>query len=179
MRPAEEILAALREQDLYDTCVAFAAEHHVSLELVCTPDRHRDVVAARHAMWVYQLEELCLEYSTVARIWGVDHSSIMYAEAKALRAVARVVLNQYPPPPDEPAFTFEWVKREGCQFGVFNVRREEAMWFASYALARATFVALCEDAGAPTCRKIATGEVAIPPVLEESGVVAVAPKGGA
>lgn len=167
MRAAAEILAAIRSNDLEIACREFAALHGTTLERAVMPVRDTAAVATRHAIWVHLGEEHHMSDMAVSRMWGVDHTSVVYARQKAQRPLASVILEEYPPRPDVALFTFSWIGRAGHQFAVFDATREEARWFATHALGLEVYRALCATAaeGVPTYRKIAAAAAVDAPGL--------------
>lgn len=60
---------------LYDVCSGF---HLLPLE-VCGRDRKSHVVAGRHALWKRLREETGWSYPAIAKLFGVDHTTVLMA----------------------------------------------------------------------------------------------------
>lgn len=147
MRPAAEILAELKRRDLLELATRTAAEHHLSVEALCSRSRTADVVRARHELWE-SLRNVLSSNAAVARIWGVDHCSIDWA-LREPTTIVEVVLAIWP---DEKfrEYVLRWRRRGGQCFGVTDCARGETTWFATYGEARRRFDRECSGAGAPS-----------------------------
>jgi hypothetical protein len=143
MRAPLELLAELRSRNLFDQAEQIAARYHVHLADICTPSRRSDVVAARHAIWLWQIDELGSQIA-VARLWGVDHTTVMSAEAGADHQIVRVLLDVV------GGYRFEWI---GDRIDPFLITGDgERRPFAFYASARTAWIELLERAGLSTFR---------------------------
>lgn len=151
MSRAEEVIARLRERDLYDLCADLAHIHRIPLEEICNGSRQSDVVEARHAVWVKIYYWFGGNLSATARLFGVDHTSVLYAVRQAPPGdIIRVVLAKFET--EHHAFDFLWVSGRVNPFGVTDRVRDLTTWFPTYELAHEVYTEACERAGAPTFR---------------------------
>jgi hypothetical protein len=160
MRPAKLIIQELRTRDLYELASRVAAEHRLSVEELCSDGKRAIIVAGRHALWE-QLRLVISSHSEIARIWGTDHTSVLYA-LREPPTIVEVVLAVWPVdlPDDFPEelrttpwsyreFVLRW-RRRPDPFGVTDCEAGSTQWFAEYSAARARFNALCRADGAPS-----------------------------
>lgn len=82
-----ELRRELDVRDLLDTFTAIARRHHVTLEELMSSKRQfgKAICLARRAAWVL-LREAGWSYTTIAKLWGIDHSSVMHGVRKAKSA---------------------------------------------------------------------------------------------
>jgi hypothetical protein len=139
---------------LLDQAEQIAARYHVSLSDVCTPARGSDVVAARHAIWISQIDHLGSQ-SAVARLWGVDHATVMAATEGDGREIVRVLLDEL------AGYRFEWIADRAEPFLI--VGDGERRTFGTYLSARLVWVALLEHAGLSTFRSRSVDEEIVAP----------------
>lgn len=78
----EKAKECLLVRDLLEPVERIAKEHHVTLDEVLGRDRHAHVARARHECWFYLRGE-GLSFPSIARLWGVNHTSIMSGVARA------------------------------------------------------------------------------------------------
>jgi hypothetical protein len=86
------LLDRLEEAGLRGFCLQFCAEQGVSLALVLGLSRAPSVVRVRHHLWFVVLGTLGMSQSEVARLFGVDPSTVNQAirsqEERAAREAA-------------------------------------------------------------------------------------------
>jgi adenylyl- and sulfurtransferase ThiI len=152
MRPAKQIVAVLRRAKLYDFVAEIAEREGVSVESLCSETSIREVSKPRQKIWA-RLAHHLESASKVARIWGVNHTTILYAIELASPEIIQVELARFDT--ERKSFSLEWANRPGGQFGVSDRVRERTTWFSTYQLAREVFSHVCEEAGQPTFRSAA------------------------
>lgn len=160
MKTPLELLAELRSRDLLDRAEQIAARYHVKLSDVCTPSHRPELVAPRHAIWLDQVDELGSQ-NAVARLWGVDHTTVMAAVDGDGREIVRVVLDEYRA--DKHDFRLLWTDG-GDPFLIVDRAIGKKYAFATYAIARAAWIALLEQSGRPTFRSVAMHPPHPPPL---------------
>lgn len=146
MNSPARILQTLRDRDLFELASQVAAEHHFSVAEICSATPHREIVAAKHDLW-QRLRLVLHSSSAVARIFGVDHSSIIYATHEP-PAMVEVVLDMFEGRGGE-SLTFRWRKKPD-PFGITDRHEGVTTWFESYLVARAHWDRLRRAAGAPS-----------------------------
>jgi hypothetical protein len=166
VKPAHLVLAELDRRGLRDRSEKIAAAYRVPLADVVTTTHRPEVVAARHAIWIWQIDELGSQ-SAVARMWGVDRTSVMYAEQNDGREIVRVLLDEV------RGRRFEWQAGPGDPFAILidGVRVFE---FATYETARAWWGAWLErcDLALPRNRRELDESPRAPPHPPPSAEVA-------
>ncbi len=151
MKTAAQIVASLAERDLLVDCERIAKEHHVPLEQVCdSSNRQTETSEARHAIWRFLIDQFGGAVMPAARLWGCNHTSLVYAEARL--EIVSVLLATYADPEGRPKYQLEYARRAGGRFGVNDLDAAHTMWFPTYELAHRVFARLCEEAGEPTFR---------------------------
>jgi hypothetical protein len=149
VKPAEEVIARLRERDLYDLCADVARVYRIPLEEICNGSRQSDIVEARHAVWLKIYHWFGGNLSATARLFGVDHTSVLHAVRTAPpQQILRVVFATFES--GEHAYELLWFAGRVNPFGIQDRMSSAIMWFPTYDLAHAAFVEFQEQAGAPT-----------------------------
>ena len=154
MKTPLALRAEFRTRGLLDQAERIAAAYHVALEIVCTPTHRSDIVAARHAIWLAQIDELGSQ-NAVARLWGVDHTTVMAATDGDGREIVRVLLDEL------AGYRFEWIADRAEPFVI--VGDGERRTFGTYLSARLVWVALLEHAGLSTFRSRSIDEEIVAP----------------
>ncbi len=158
MKTAAGIVAALRERDVLAECQRIAKEHRISLEReICDMrNRNAEVCEARHAVWRFLIDHFGGATMPVARLWGCNHTSLVYAETRL--EIVHVLLASFEDPAGRAKYQLEYAKRKGGSFGVNDLVAARTTWFQTYRLAHEVFVHLCEEAGEPTFRSHAAAD---------------------
>jgi hypothetical protein len=156
MNSPARILQTLRDRDLFELASQVAASHHFSVEEICSGSQNREITAAKHDLW-QRLRVVLYSSSAVARIFGVDPSTIGYATLSP-PAIVEVVLDLFDGRGGE-SLTFRWRKKPD-PFGVTDRHEGATTWFGTYLEARAHWDRLRRAAGAPSFvgRSTAAGE---------------------
>jgi DnaA-like protein len=157
MKPGPEICAELRDRDLYDLCDSVARRQGVRLADICSPSRAVDVVEARHAIWHRLYVFFGGNASAVARVFGVDHATVLSAMKDQPPAIVRVLLAKFET--ESHAYHLIWISGRVNPFGVIDRVADQTTWFPTYELAHAAFVACEEQAGAPTFHARSTAQL--------------------
>jgi len=103
MSQYKEILEALEERGLLEASRDIANSHHATMFEVCGRTRYSTIVRARHAIWLY-LRTLGFSYPEIARIWDVDHTSVLSAVKREPPKAPREAISE-PFPAVEPPKT--------------------------------------------------------------------------
>jgi hypothetical protein len=148
MRPPASILEELELRDLAALGRRVAGDHKLTLEQICGPSRVREIVLARHAYWQAMRRELGAV--TIARIFGVDHGTVISGTAACQARESFAMVDAAPICAvlldDVHGYRFEWWRSESKpKYRVADPKGKES-WFTAYHEARAAFYAL---AGAP------------------------------
>lgn len=157
MKPAREIVATLEKRDLLHDCQRIANKYGISLEHeICDgQNRKAEVVAARHAVWLFLIDHFCGAQAPVVRIWGCNHTSLMYAESRL--DIIHVLLASFEDPAGHAKIQLEYARRAGGCFGVNDLAQARTTWFQTYELAHRVYVKMCEEAGDVTFRSASLG----------------------
>ena len=93
-RPIAAILAELDQRDLLVDFTAIAKKHHVTIAELMDGKRQLGAASqAKRECWL-MLTERDWTYSAIARLWGIDHSSVMHGVRKAKGAAILVELKR-------------------------------------------------------------------------------------
>lgn len=85
-----DIIARLRDRSLLELVERIAAEHHVTVEDVCSRWRAKSVSAARHKVWS-RLRVMGLSLPEIGALFGRDHTTVLVGVRRAHeRATASV-----------------------------------------------------------------------------------------
>lgn len=82
--PWSTVVEALEARGLREPLVAVVRPMGVTMFEACGRTRSTRIVAARHAAWK-KLRELGFSLNEIARLWGVDQSSVSYGLAGVKR----------------------------------------------------------------------------------------------
>lgn len=93
MRPKHEIRRALEARGFLGLAEEIAVEMHVELDDMLGPGRMSDATRARHELY-RAIREHDLSYPAIAKIFGVDHTTVMNGVRQARTRTTRTV----PPP---------------------------------------------------------------------------------
>jgi hypothetical protein len=150
MKRAAEIVAELRERDLYDLIDQVARAHGTTQAVIWSASHAAEVVEARHAAW----HKLYLFFggnaSAVARLVGTDPSTVRKAMLDEPPEITRVRLAEFET--EHHAFRLLWQAQRVNPFGVEDRVAGSVTWFATYELAHQVYAHCCEEAGAQTFR---------------------------
>lgn len=150
MKPPLEILAALRDRDIYDLCEEVARQHGMKLCDVFAPSKAAEIVEARHAVFHKVYLFFGGNASAVARLIGTDPSTVRYAVESEPPLIQSVVLAKFET--EHHAYTFRWQAGRINPFGITDRVADTTTWYPSYQLARDVYSRACEEAGAQTFR---------------------------
>ena len=73
----KNVIHALDERNLLGYLDEVCRAHHVTRIEVCSIDRSRSIVTARHELW-WRLRQLKLSYVEIARLFGRNHTSVLH-----------------------------------------------------------------------------------------------------
>lgn len=153
MKSQALLLAELRSRDLEDVSRKIAQRHHVTLDQVCEPSHESEVVKARHAIWIWQIEELGT-LAAVARLWGVDRSAMLGAEVNKTSPIVYVLLDAFQH--GDQHYRLSFFAGRAKSFVITNVDAEHSSWFATYEAARVVWRQVLDLAGV-TFRAVSNG----------------------
>lgn len=78
---AKRALDALHERGLFDELHAVCKVYAVTPAEVCSRQRTKNIVRARHDFWcrLRNREGSCFSYPEIARLFGMDHTTVLAA----------------------------------------------------------------------------------------------------
>lgn len=145
MKSAALLLAALRDRDLEESARRIAGEHHVALETAMSSSHEAEIVRARHAIWLDQVDALG-SASAVARLWGVTHGTILAALSERTQIVGVLLARS-------GEYAFRWIAGDEHPFKISDSDR--SLSFKTYEAARLVWTECLEQNGASFRRRSA------------------------
>lgn len=163
MKAPAEILAELDRRGWREIADQVASMHRLPLlQIIDTRCHELDIVDARRDLFT-QFRPLVPSNAAVARLFGVDHSTVNVA-MMASKQIAECKLDEFEvraPEPGKPiGFIFKYRHGRENPFAVVTLCatagenpgawEKQTEWFRFYPQARTRFVTLTRDAGAPS-----------------------------
>lgn len=65
------------------TALGICRAHHADPNAVFGRDRHKSAAAARRHIWMVLRHTLLMSYPEIGRVFGVDHTSVLYGVRRA------------------------------------------------------------------------------------------------
>jgi chromosomal replication initiation ATPase DnaA len=90
MRAKDDIRKTLSARGFLGLAQTIAEEQHVELDSMLAPGRMSDAVRARHELW-RAIRELGFSYPAIAKIFGVDHTTVMHGVEQATMRAAKTI----------------------------------------------------------------------------------------
>lgn len=84
---AAAVIERLQGRDLHSVACAVCKVKRVPIAEICGRSRHPETVEVRHMVWGVFREKLGMSYSAIARVWDVDHTTVMAALKKVHKPV--------------------------------------------------------------------------------------------
>jgi len=138
------VVRNLKARGFYDLCTEIVERSHLSIEQIASDSHAKDVVPVRHECWASVCQRLEGNVSATARVFGVDHSSILHALQIEPREISSVLLDS------SGVYEFHFVLGRTSQYGVVDraaaAGRGRITWYETHDMARDAFDALCIEA---------------------------------